>query len=379
MTARILTVFPLFLAVLSPDSGQPIHVDLAHFGYSAPPVKRSSFYWYPEWKTPPHLLSFVKEEMLIVGFVTREGASLATREKPAMRLHELVVNTRGDILDQRTFPTTDWYVNGIFAVVGQKVAIRTGTVFKLYSPETSIVAEREIPDLKTRIFVSPDHKRLVLDYKFPDPIEVLDAETLTPERPCPYPERVFLDSISNNSVSVRFPSPPGYPTLAHVEVHQICGPKRFGLEWDSNTGPQHPHGSVLLDDEHFVFASGPPWIEFFDRTVMKWRDSFDRKHDGIYQHVAVDKTGDRFAILVQRYVGGSNFFDIDGRLKSSKIVVYRSSDGSRLAEIPVQRIGQYDFEFTLSPEGTTLAILSDGDLIITRIGDVPGNQANTHQ
>jgi hypothetical protein len=149
-----------------------------------------------------------------------------------------------------------------------------------------------------------------------------------------------------------------------IAVSRFCGPLQFGYEWRNDKGA-HADNATLIDDNHFVLAgTGSSSIEFFDRGVRQWSDSFNRKHDQIQlqSRIAIDDNGDRFAVLVQTYVGGSNFFDINGNLKTERIVVYSSASGKRLAEVPIEKLKSNVFNFQLSPDGKLLAILSDGEL-----------------
>jgi len=73
------------------------------------------------------------------------------------------------------------------------------------------------------------------------------------------------------------------------------------------------------------------------------------------------------AVLVKTLGGGSRILDMDGHIGAARIVVYRSSDGKRLAEIPIVPLPVSAFDFAVSGDGTRLGVFSDGKLRLLSI------------
>ncbi len=358
-------VYCLFTAALAPAAAQISHMDLKQWGYSAP--ARPSWGSVREGPASPRLLSFSSSGDLVVGFVTREGTALASRANPGLMLHALTLSGTSNLVAKQDFATPDWYENGLFVLAEGNLLVRVGDILRLYSPAGHVVAETQIRSRGAQILSLPNRQAFVVNYDvWPPTIEVLDSRTFESLNKCSCSACNWFESVSNRNVLINLPKHGLVAPLNRIEISRICGPLQYAYEWRSDKEP-HPLYATLLNDEHFVMAGGYPSLEVFDRGTKQWTDHFDRKHDAIDLHVAVDGIGDRFAVLVKKYVGGSQFLDINGHLVSSRVVVYRSTDGRRLAEVPVQHLPSYVFNFAISPDGKLLAILSDGDLTLASI------------
>ncbi len=97
---------------------------------------------------------------------------------------------------------------------------------------------------------------------------------------------------------------------------------------------------------------------------MQWADAFDRKSDVVSNHVEVSADSQLLAIAVKRLAGGSRFLDISQKLKTIRIIVYRAKSGKRVLEYTANPSPSSNFDFALSPEGDSLAVVSDGFLEI---------------
>ncbi|MGH9615912.1 MAG: hypothetical protein ACRD28_04150 [Acidobacteriaceae bacterium] len=365
----------LILPPFGAATAQVRHIDLRRWGY-APPSRPSNVGGPGEYGGNPHVLSFFSNGDLIVGFVTRVSDYLTTREHSLLTLNALTFTRDGVFRSKQKFQTTDWYDNDLFAGSGSDLLVRTGTDLNLYSPDGKLVVNRKLQDRDAKIQIVPNRRDFAVESSQLHPFQfvftLLESHTLNLINRC-YCTKCWFLSISDHNVLIQ---PLGYlyPAASRILVAQFCGPLQFRYEWRNEKGEDANQAS-LIDDNHFVLAgAGSASIEFFNRGVLQWKDYFNRKHDQIDPQVTVDSKGDRFAVLVRTYVGGSKFFDIDGTLKSANIVVYSSASGKRLAEIPVDPPVDYVssphiFNFRLSPDGKTLAILLDGDLGIYPINE----------
>jgi hypothetical protein len=364
MKLRISTCWLSMALSFAAASAQARHIDLGQWEYSPP--QKSPYIGGPgEYGSNPHLLSFFSNGDLVIGFVTQKSERLATREHSSMTLHALTFSDGGEFRSERKFQATDWYDNDLFAGEGSDLLVRIGTDLNLYAPDGKILANRELQDRDAQVKALPNRQAFVVESVRVHPHQyiftVLDSHTLDLMSTCYRSSRWMFQSISTHNMLVYSMV---YDTVSpnQIEVGRFCDPLQFKYEWRNEKGA-HSYDATLVDDNHFVLAGvGSSSIEFFDRGVREWKDSFNRKHDQIVPQIAVDNNGDTFAVLVKTSVGGSNFFDINGHLKGERIIVYNSASGKRLAEVPIEKLSPDVFNFQLSPNGKLLAILSDGDL-----------------
>lgn len=369
----IMKIFPLscwivVLSAFATAAAQTRHVDLRQWGY-APPLRTYANSVFREGPGDPQLLSFFTNGDLIVGFVTRENSGLTTREHSLMNLHAITFSEEGVFRSKREFSTTDWYGNELFTANKDELLVRMGTDLVLYSQDNKQLAKRELQNRNPLVFSLPNHNAFVTESTrgdlahFQRVLELLDSQSLETINTC-FCTKCWLLSASNHNMLID--NTDDYHPVFRTAVIQFCGPLQFKYEWRIDT-KEHANWATLTDDSHFLLAGGMAPIEFFDRGTRQWKDSFNQKHDEVDRKVAIDEKGDRFAVLVQTYVGNSDFWDLNGRLKSERIVVYNSASGKRLAEIPVEHLPSIIFNFKLSPDGKLLAILSDGDLQLNSI------------
>lgn len=325
-------------------------LDLRKWGYTADPLIAS----YGEFYPPSHLLSIYQNGNIATGLI-RRGDGLATRDHPSLSLQTVVVDRQGKFLWQSTFPTTMWKDNGIWAVGSSNLLIRTPEALTLWSREEGALAAREPIDPHTWVQVSPNGQRLLLRLPGRD-VQLIQTSALTALKSCPYAEQRITSIVDD--VVLRFLR--SQPPFA-VRVEEFCGPARFDSSW---TGPD-VRDATLLDETRFVIRS-QHGIEVVDRDKRVWSDSF-AKNEAV-QDVESDEKGVTIAVAVARYVGGSQFLDMSGHLKVMRIVVYRAADGKRAAELVVEHPPRLPFNFlALSPDGSVLAILSDGFLQVAQL------------
>lgn len=248
--------------------------------------------------------------------------------------------------------------NGIFAVAADNLLVRTPETLTLWSHGQGVIAIRPTPDPKTWVEISPNRETILLVTPG-RALEALSARDLTVLENCPYRED-WIGSISNHNIAIGSPSQYTDPHQ-RVRVDAICGPTQFEYGWSYPTGTP-----ILLDDRRFII-DGHSVIELVEGGTVRWRNSFGKGEYAL--EVEADEMGDVLAVAVPKYVGGSLALDINGHLKVMKIVIYRAADGKPTAELVVQhplRLFPFNF-FALSPDGSVLAVLSDGFLQIAEV------------
>lgn len=330
-------------------------IDLRQWGYRAP---SKPTFTRGEIYQRSHLITVYKNGDVVIGFVAREGDTLADRAKPELTLHILTFDRKGSFLFEVNFPTTIREGNGIYAVASGNLLVRTPEAVTLWSHERGVIATRPTPDPQTSVEISPDRETILLRTAG-STLQTLSARNLTALESCPYRDR-WMGSMSDHNISIGSPQQYTEPHQ-HVRVDAICGPTQFEYGWSYPTGT-----AILLDDRRLII-DGHSIIELVEGGAIRWRDSFGKGEYAL--EVESDETGDILAIAVPKEVGGSLLLDINGHLKVMKIFIYRAADGKRTAELVVEhppRFFPFNF-FALSPDGSVLAVLSDGFLQIAEI------------
>jgi hypothetical protein len=338
-------------------------IDLRQWGYTQPPPFRKESFPLSS------LLAFDSRGDVLVGFTMRAGDALATREQPALSLQVVKLSNTGRFLSQLGLPTTAWVGNSIFVTSSGNLLLRTPDELTLYSATGKILARRAIADRRAFLHVLPGQQRAVLDEAHT--VELFQLETLATVKKCMWGRE---SSFSANNALITFPQ--DYASMLRpfrLAVSEICGPTQFTYEWGLLPGGGE---AILLDDRRFI-TIGQKAIELVDRDTPQWRDSLHKST--LVHSFHTREVAGRFPLIAARYVGGSLAFDINGCLQSAKAIVYRTSDGKHLAEVPIQHPGKppfrYPFDFALSPDGSLLAVLSDGFVQLTRIGDASNSAA----
>jgi len=330
-------------------------IDLRQWGHPAP---SKPTFTRGEIYRRSHLVTVYRNGDVVTGFVTREGATLASRTRLELTLLTLTFDRKGSFLFEMKFPTTMREGNGIFAVAFGNLLVRTPEAVTLWSHERGVISTRPTPGPQTWVNTSPDRETILLVTPGRS-LEALSARDLTVLENCACQDQM-IGSMSNHNIVIGSPSQYTEPHQ-RVRVDAICGPTQFEYRWSYPTGTP-----ILLDDRRLII-NGHSVIELVDSGTVRWRDSFGKGEYAL--EVESDEKGDIFAVAVPKDVGGSVLLDINGHLKVMKIVVYRAADGKRLGELVVEhppRFFPFNF-FALSPDGSELAVLSDGFLQIAQL------------
>lgn len=313
-----LALLPLGTAVpASPPHSGP--VDLRKWGYVAPPRPGAS---YGE-SYPSRLVSVHENGSVLVGFVTRDGEALGTRERPTLILHVVAFDREGKFLSELKFPTTMWEDNEIFSVAAGNVLVRTPGALTLCSEDGKVLAKKNLadPDIIVRAF--PNREGVTVQRPH-NGLEILSSRDLTTVKSCPY-SYGEISSISNHNFAIHFSERLTDALPYRLRVSEMCGPTQFEYRW------RVPGGfPMLLDDRRFVI-DGFSSIELIDRDALRWQHSFGRGESA--GELESDENGTILAVALSKYVGGSDLLDINGHLKIMRIIIYRTSDGKRLAQV----------------------------------------------
>jgi hypothetical protein len=363
---RALYSFCIMVACL-PMSAQVVQrLDLRRWGYKPPDNASSRF----QSQLSSQIISVGSNGEIVVGFVTRDRAGLATRDLPPLSLRVAEFARNGEFLSQLTFPTPSWNENSLFHGREGALLIRTGQKLILLSPSKAQVAEKELPTTRDSVLIDwkiyplPNRTAFLLyNYRKSDTsIVLLRSDNLMPIRECPYQPSDRVLAVSNDDILSFHSSLAETPLRRVVEVNEICGRSRFSYSWEGDAT-----SAVLIDDDELLLVGGSSTVRLVVDGKIKWADGFDKKSDVLSDNVKTSSDGHFVAVAVRKFAGGSRFLDIPRNVKGVRIIVYEVSSGKKVLEVPVQLAPSSEFDFALSPTGDLLAIISDGVLEIVTV------------
>ena len=367
MRCTALPVHPLalWLAVSSVLLHDSPHVDLTAQGYKPPPRQHLKG---RALTASSRYLDFDASNNAVVGFVVRSARNqLSMPDNPVLTWHIVRFDQKGKCLSESSVPTRGWDDNEVFADDQGNVLLRATDELTLISPDGLVIARRSLPRrLDYRIHVLPSRRTFALSSIRVGRTDFVDMHTLATVSMCANTDGHSVASVSNNSVLAYSPSLSGDANVKQIRVSQQCGPLRYAFDERTESAG---FSSSLLDDRTVVLAGYGQTVTVYDQGTERWRDSF-RRDDFVDRDIRKDAAGRVFAVLVRTLGGGSRLLDQDAHVKAARVVVYRASDGKRLAEIPIIPLPLSVFDFALSGvsgDGTRLAVFSDGELRILSI------------
>jgi hypothetical protein len=344
--------------------GADWHADLRAWGYE-PTVARFSV---ETLAGASRFLDFDLDDHVVTAFVTGPTDRLATRESPNLSVHVVTFDTEGRFISDRTLLAANRRMIELYVTANDDLLLRTDTRVRLISADGKLLVQSDFPFPSILdLFAAPDRTRFAM-WAFgagkPRPLLILDAASLAELEECSYGEAALPQGISAHNILVFIPT----PKLARyrLETRSSCESPRFSYE----TSPGEPTQGVFLDDDRLVLPGGKAGVQLIDRGVRVWNDSFGRNEGAGVFSVRGDRRGNRFAILVGTYKGGSRLFDVSAKLTAQRVIVYNARNGKRLKEVPILKFRDFPVpEFALSPDGKLLAIKVDGDLQVVAIDE----------
>jgi hypothetical protein len=300
-----------------------------------------------------------------VGFVTHDREGLSTRQLPAFTLHISVFSRTGTVIRRWEVPTADWRDNELLYGTASQLLVRTGEMLHLFDSQARELSHREIPQTFDghlqlwTLWNTPNHMRFVMFGTGYRSLQILDAKSLGGIENCEIRDGTPI-SISNNKVMVFERQVPGDSLLRQVLVTLPCRASGYSYAWHGD-----PESAGLLNDETILLAGGGKQLKVIKDGTEQWSATLGR-NETVDEHIARDAIGANFAIAVREWAGGSSFFDKSPKLKGIRIEVRSASDGSlkKAVSVPSPRDR---FDFMLSPDGTSLAILCDMQVLLENV------------
>lgn len=346
-------------------AGDSWSLDLSEHGYIQPPMKRIE---KPHIAAISRYVDFDAEGNVFVGFVVGDKPAHPDTPQFISRSWRIVkLTSAGKFLFTKDFSTMSWDDNGIYGAAGGNFLVRTINSLKLISGEGELLIERVLPAIRNGynlswiVQPSPSREKIYLKEKL---LEVLNSKNLSLITSCGFGKSHPLELLSEDSMLVKGPSRLGRYDLGY-EIGKVCETP----EWRYDVELGGPSPWALLDQSRTVAIHRETLI-LQEHGREKWRLKFERKKgEGIGNYILSDQSGNVFALRLRKIVGGSDFFDTNGKVAEARIMVIRSHDGKILVEAPIKPVESISpvQDFAVSRDGKYLAIMDEGELRVVSI------------
>jgi hypothetical protein len=377
--------FLLTMIVCSTSKGQaPVgvaktsNIKLEEYGWQHHPL------WQPsqrkEWHdTPGQLIAVDSRGRVLVGFASRQDNDLATRDHPGLSFHILRFTPDGKVDISLVLPTDDYFTNGIYLGANDQILARANGALSVY--DGNGIADqnsgwRFLAACQRDCYIGRSYSGRTLLLR--TSVKPFSLENLT--------YTIFDLSLSPPNVR---------RACAQMADYGIRITDKFEYQYKVEDrsprtlrfplcDPNHPQEASLgwlgimipISDDNFLSLE-PGSRGSLSRIRLigsdgrnKFINNLPKSDDPVGYlggaWLTADERGDRFALMISTFRGGSRFFDISSKLAACRVVVY-TSEGRLVASIPVHTNYQGDFDFALSPDGHRLAILESGLLTVAEL------------
>jgi hypothetical protein len=312
------------------------------------------------------VLAIDHQRRVLVGYTAREHGGLATRENPSLAFRILRFGADGTLQFAISVPTSRWFGNGFYLDEQDHILTKTSDAFQI------LVGDEELHEGTGKVIApcsvhcvvrqSASHRTLLLRGipGFGQQLMYIDTASSAPsvihrcDEVSPYFVATITDrfAYSSRQESMNDATLNRWPLCDHKKLTEI--PIRVG-------GALH-----ALNDELFVLihSDGAEVISKDGHRQFLWPVP---KNDVVLNQVAPDESGERFAVQIVSFRGGSAVLDIGGHVVARRVCLYGAKTGRQIASIPVRQTYDSVFSFYLSPDGHELAVLEDGTVTLKMI------------
>jgi hypothetical protein len=327
----------------------------------------------------PNSLCFSDRSVLIATFITREDATtLARRDQPGeilpLRLHGIFLDAKvGSVRNTR-----EWSITrprgGIVAVDGGDFAVLSPATIALYSRDLSLLKELSLTaEQQSKLWdfhSSPTGKTILAEYHYPEAaFQWIDLNSLQAQ-PIWHDDTLASISISDNALASTWAP---YIKSKGVTIHEVLIRGRDGAErifCRDVAGEEAGCALPQFLSNDLLALWGP---HGFSVVAVVGRDSVpilteSFRDEWLGHPIFPSVDGKRFAVALLAYKGGSEILDIDPHVVLKRIVVYdvQNRQAVYTFDAKIQKIKDVA-GVALSPDGSQLAILSDGVLEVFRL------------
>jgi hypothetical protein len=360
-------------------------IKLERYGWQRlPPPRR-----YESWPVEADLLRVDSKGRIVIGYPAHEDTELATRGNPRLLFHILRFSRDGKLDMSVSLPTDNLPDNEVFVDAQDHIFVVANGVLQMLTGDDQIPTQQRTWKSLTSCTWDPQYCR-VSQSSTRRKLFVTRCLGVAQRKVCEDPVTTVYDTSSSEPEVARTCAGRGGSTTDNFAyLSGSYGTEHFTRRYrlcESDAPQELPvedSVSAVLNDDLFVVDHSNKKKRWEVGVVTA---NGDAKFRGQLQkndmpslaivYVKGDASGDRFAIVIDTLRGGNAALDIGGHLVARRVVVYSSESGTELMHLsvypPVPHYGVLlgivpGFTFDLSPDGHTLAILSEGVLTIAKV------------
>jgi hypothetical protein len=345
--------------------------DLADAGYPSAKSWRDTHFTL---KSSSEGVSFIDNRTVVAYFVTKDDITEFSNRKDVkqgspFRLRAVF----GDLSGRKVTSTKDWptreFQSWLMPTSDGKFVVRAAESLQLYSPDFSLVKEYPLEATGRRfeswhVEASPSGKVLWIDDEGDGKsrIQVLDMNTLN--QLAAWDEQLLGGwfSVSNQAIAK---SPVQNPQ--RVNIKSVGGPWHILYE-KPETCVNTPN---FVNDEMLI--SGPCGTVGLISTSgeILMTDKLP-KGEHLEGEIAASRNGKIAAVSLMRTKGGA--FDTAIQRSATEVVVYDLEQRRAILKVKVDPLPKSSYHFALSPDGASLAVMTDSIVKIYDTGNPPAER-----
>jgi len=337
------------------------------------------------------------EGRVLVGFVVRERTGLVTREQPALASRILRFTPDGKMDLSLSLSTNGWRTNSIYLSDTDQIIARANDNLQFLANSTQTM-QRSWKTLAPcafgcRIWQSPSRRTLLLRTRQASaPPAIISTSALPGMKPCgTTDEHVEPEDLSFQN------DPQAITDEFAYHSKQLKSDMEDYFSHKTPVAGTHIYRWPLCHYEHrvalarvltgFTILNDNLFIANVDTRTSK-EDIFRTLEvispDGQvkFRYMAADREsfwgpirsserGDRIAVDVPTIRGRNETLDVSGHVTARRIAVYDIEAGKEIGSIPVSPKHRYRYEFDLSPDGESLAVLEDDIVKVVDLKPAP--------
>lgn len=319
-------------------------------------------------------IAFLDDNRIIVYNVALDTSELSSRANADASSPFLLQASVIDVRSGKIVNTKEWrtrHDGSLVQVTSGGVVVRTGDIIRFCS-KNLVEIRRDVvfadPNDGLEIRTSTTGKTVLLNHYHINPqgrvgssgMEVLNGDTLEPilnwvQSPGIIDKYAITDEIIASNryenvhgtvVATKFGSGAWFPLFRLSS--DVCSPGQSGVFVTEN--------ALVCVSRNFVVSS---------TTGQILMNAPLDKADGKGTQIAVSRNSRYVAVLLEKF---RDLWDTGGHITSLRAAVYELAMRQRVMTVVVSPLPKHDYGIALSPDGSELAILSDGTVSMYSVG-----------